>query len=103
QGRAQALNLRDSGLSVVIGSIRDSAAEKAERDGFPVLSIAEACVRADVIALLIPDEVQREVYGSQIAPALRRHHVLDFAHGSNIYFGSIRPPPTSTSSWWPRA
>jgi ketol-acid reductoisomerase len=92
QGRAQALNLRDSGVRVLVGSIRDSGAEEAERDGFEVVAIRDACARADILALLIPDEVQREVYAAEIAPALRRHHVLDFAHGYNIHFGLIRPP-----------
>lgn len=92
QGRAQALNLRDSGVAVLVGSIRDGGADEAESDGFEVLPIREACARADVLALLIPDEVQRDVYHADIAPALRRHHVLDFAHGYNIHFGLIRPP-----------
>jgi ketol-acid reductoisomerase len=92
QGRAQALNLRDSGVSVLIGSIRDAGAEEAEADGFAVVSIAAACDRADVLALLIPDEVQREVYHRDVAPSLRAGQVLDFAHGYNIHFGLIRPP-----------
>jgi ketol-acid reductoisomerase len=93
QGRAQALNLRDSGVRVVVGSIRDAGADEAARDGFEVVGIRTACERADVLALLIPDEVQRVVYRDEVAPALRRHHVLDFAHGYNIHFGLIRPPP----------
>ena len=92
QGRAQALNLRDSGLRVLIGSLRDAGAKEAEADGFTVLPIAEACTQADVLALLIPDEVQRDVYHAQIAPALRAGQVLEFAHGYNIHFGLIRPP-----------
>ena len=66
QGRAQALNLRDSGIRVLIGSIRDAGAEAAERDGFRVVSLPEACDAADALALLIPDEVQREVYHAGI-------------------------------------
>jgi len=92
QGRAQALNLRDSGMRVLIGSIRDAGAEQAERDGFTTVPISAAVEQADVLALLIPDEVQREVYDAQIAPALRRGQALDFAHGYNIHFGLIRPP-----------
>jgi ketol-acid reductoisomerase len=92
QGCAQALNLRDSRIDVIIGSIRDDAAAGAERDGFTVLPIGEACARADVIALLIPDEVQREVYQRDVAPRLRAGHVLDFAHGYNIHFKQIQPP-----------
>lgn len=92
QGRAQALNLRDSGVRVLVGSIRDAGAEAAEADGFEVVPIADACARADALALLIPDELQREVYDRDVAPALRPHQVLDFAHGYNIHFGLIRPP-----------
>jgi ketol-acid reductoisomerase len=92
QGCAQALNLRDSGIDVVVGSIRDGGAAEAERDGFTVLPIGDACARADVIALLIPDEVQRDVYRRDVAPRLRAGHVLDFAHGYNIHFKLIQPP-----------
>ncbi len=92
QGRAQALNLRDSGIDVVVGSVRDESAEDAERDGFEVLPIAEACRNADVIALLIPDEVQTRVYGESVAPALRPGSTLLFAHGYNIHFRRIVPP-----------
>src|SRR5579862_8710217 len=94
QGRAQALNLRDSGIRVIIGSLRDSGAIEAETDGFTVVPIADAAAQADVLALLIPDEVQREVYHAQIAPAMRVGQVLDFAHGYNIHFGLITPPPS---------
>jgi ketol-acid reductoisomerase len=92
QGRAQALNLRDSGIEVIVGSVRDESAEEAERDGFEVLPIAEACRKSDVIALLIPDEVQTRVYGESVAPALRRGSTLLFAHGYNIHFRRIVPP-----------
>jgi ketol-acid reductoisomerase len=94
QGRAQALNLRDSGVRVLIGSIADAGAERARADGFDVLAIGAACERADAIALLIPDEVQHEVYDRDIAPRLRSGQLLDFAHGYNIHFGLIRPPAT---------
>jgi ketol-acid reductoisomerase len=92
QGRAQALNLRDSSVRVIIGSIRDAGAEAAQREGFRVVSIAAATEQADVLALLIPDEVQRDAYHADIAPRLRSGQVLDFAHGYNIHFGLIRPP-----------
>ena len=93
QGRAQALNLRDSGAEIVIGSIRDESARRAEADGFEVLSIAGAVDRADVIALLVPDEVQRQVYDEVLHPRLRPGQTLDFAHGYNIHFKLIVPPP----------
>ena len=92
QGRAQALNLRDSGLQVIVGNLKDESAQQAERDGFPVLSIAEAVEKGDVIALLIPDEVQRKVYDEVIAQRLRPGKTLDFATGYNIHFGVIVPP-----------
>lgn len=92
QGRAQALNLRDSGLEVIIGSLRDGSAEQAERDGFAVHSVGEVAECADVLALLIPDEVQREVYNETLGGRLRSGQALDFAHGYNIHFGLIKPP-----------
>ncbi len=92
QGRAQALNLRDSGVEVLIGALPDESAREAEKDGFHVFSTAEACEKADVIALLIPDEVQTFVYGGSVAPALREGSALVFAHGYNIHFRRIVPP-----------
>jgi ketol-acid reductoisomerase len=93
QGRAQALNLRDSGLDVIVGSLRDETAGQAEKDGFAVRSVAEVAERADVVALLIPDEVQREVYRDVLSSRLRGGQTLDFAHGYNIHFALIAPPP----------
>jgi ketol-acid reductoisomerase len=93
QGRAQALNLRDSGLRVMIGGLRDESTRQAEADGFEVVSIAEATNRADLLALLIPDEVQRQVYDEVISKGLRAGQTLDFAHGYNIHFCLIVPPP----------
>ena len=92
QGRAQALNLRDSGLEVIIGSLRDASADQAEKDGFRVRTAAEVAERADIVALLIPDEVQRVVYNDILSSRLRGGHTLDFAHGYNIHFGLIVPP-----------
>jgi ketol-acid reductoisomerase len=92
QGRAQALNLRDSGLKVIIGGLRDETARQAEADAFEVLPIAAAVERADVLTLLIPDEVQRQVYDDVIGKKLRAGQTLNFAHGYNIHFGLIVPP-----------
>jgi ketol-acid reductoisomerase len=92
QGRAQALNLRDSGLRVIVGNLQDESAKQAEKDGFQVLSIPEAVEKGDVLALLIPDEVQRKVYDDVIAKRLRPGQTLDFATGYNIHFGVILPP-----------
>jgi ketol-acid reductoisomerase len=93
QGQAQALNLHDSGVRVIVGSVEDESAERARRDGFTVLPIAEAAARGDVLLLLLPDEVQRQVYGDSIRKQLRPGKTLDFAHGFNIRFGWIKPPP----------
>jgi ketol-acid reductoisomerase len=93
QGRSQALNLRDSGLRVVIGNVRDAALEQAQRDGFEVLPIAQACASADAVMLLIPDEIMPAVYAEQVAPNLRAGALLDFASGYNIAFELIRPGP----------
>ncbi len=92
QGRAQALNLRDSGLRIIIGCLRDESARQAEADGFKVHPIAEATEQADVVSLLIPDEVQRQVYDEVIGRRLRPGQALNFAHGYNIHFGLIVPP-----------
>src|SRR6185295_6943642 len=70
QGRSQALNLRDAGVDVVVGNIRDYALESAQADGFPVRPIAEACAAASCVMLLIPDEVMPEVYTRDVAPHL---------------------------------
>ena len=93
QGRAQALNLRDSGLEVVVGQRPGGAGyRRAVEDGFQPLALDEAASRADWIQLLLPDEVQPEIYRSQIAPHLKAGKVLGFSHGFNIHFGQITPP-----------
>jgi len=92
QGRSQALNLRDSGVNVIIGNIRDHAAVTAKDDGFPVSSIGEACKRADVVMILIPDEIMPEVFDTQIAANLVPGQLIVFASGYNIAFDLIAPP-----------
>ena len=93
QGRSQALNLRDSGLAVVVGNIADASLDRARADGFEALPIAEACARADAILLLVPDEVMPEVFAGEVAPQLRPGNLLDFASGYGVAFGGVRPPP----------
>lgn len=93
QGRSQALNVRDSGLPTVVGNIADDYAAQARADGFTVLPIADAVARADVVMVLVPDEVMPAVYAEAIHPRLRRGQVLDFASGYAIAFGEIVPPP----------
>jgi ketol-acid reductoisomerase len=94
QGHAHALNLKDSGVSVVVGLYEGSrSADKARADGLEVLPVAAACAKADWIMVLLPDEVQKAVYEQDIAPHLGKGKVLSFAHGFNIRFGLIVPPP----------
>ncbi len=93
QGRSQALNLRDSGITVIVGSRRDRSYEQAEADGFAVFPVTEAAARADIVFLLVPDEVMPEVFETEIAPGLRSGGMLVFASGYNIAFDLITPPP----------
>lgn len=93
QGRAQGLNLRDSGIEdVIVGNREDASWEQAEDDGFPVYTMAEATDRADVVFLLVPDEVQPAVFREEIEPNLVAGDVLNFASGYNITYGFIDPP-----------
>ncbi len=93
QGDAQANNLRDSGLGVVVGLHPGARrAPKARQDGFEVLSVAEAVRRADYVQVLIPDEQQGAIYRDEIAPNLRPGQVLAFSHGFAIHFRQIVPP-----------
>jgi ketol-acid reductoisomerase len=92
QGRAQALNLRDSGMEVVVGGRRDASLEQAEADGFRTMTAAEAAAEGDVICLLVPDEVQQQVYRDEIAPGLEAGKALDFAHGYNVHYRLIASP-----------
>ena len=93
QGHAHALNLKDSGVDVVVGLYEGSKSKaKAESQGLKVLSVAEATKAADVIMILIPDEKQADLYKKEIAPNLTEGKTLAFAHGFNIHFGCIVPP-----------
>jgi ketol-acid reductoisomerase len=93
QGHAHANNLRDSGIDVVVGLRPDgSSAAKAKAAGFKVLPTAEAAAKAQVIMILLPDELQGDVYRSEIAPGLQEGDYLAFAHGFNIHFGQVAPP-----------
>src|ERR1700687_5525812 len=93
QGHAHALNLRDSGISVVVGLHATSkSAAKAKADGLTVLSVDEAAKRADVVMILTPDTGQKKLYDSSIMPYLSAGKTLMFAHGFNIRFGQIVPP-----------
>lgn len=92
QGRSQALNMRDSGLkNIIIGSRKDESFKQANEDGFMVYSIEEASKKADIIFLLLPDEVAPEIYEEQIAPNLEKGNILNFASAYNITFKRIKP------------
>ena len=92
QGHAHALNLRDSGVEVVVG-LREgsSSVAKAEEAGLPVKPIAEAVAWADVITVLAPDQVQAALYREEIEPNIKAGSALLFSHGFNIHFGYIKP------------
>ena len=95
QGHAHALNLRDSGVNVVVGLPETSRSRaKAEAAGLKVMTVAEAAEAGDMMMLLMPDHVQADVYNNEIAPAMRPGKTLMFAHGFNIHFGFITPPPS---------
>ena len=93
QGHAHALNLKDSGVNVVVGLYKGSKSwEKAEKQGVKVMTAAEAAATADVIMILINDEKQAKLYKESIEPNLTEGKTLAFAHGFNIHFGCIKPP-----------
>src|SRR5213076_2184510 len=92
QGHAHALNLKDSGVEVVVGLREGSAsAEKARGDGVRVQSIAEAASHGDVVMVLLPDEKQAEVWEAEIADGVAPGNLLLFAHGFSIHLGQIAP------------
>lgn len=92
-GRAQAHNLRRSGMDVLVGLRPSSAtAGRAAQEGFRVLSVGEAAAQADVVMLLVPDQAMAQVFTAEVQPALRPGAVLGFAHGFALAFGQIVPP-----------
>ena len=93
QGHAHALNLKESGINVLVGLYDGSKSKaKAEAHGLTVLPVAEAVKKADITMVLIPDEKQADVYKTEIAPNLKPGSALAFAHGFNIHFKQIVPP-----------
>src|SRR4051794_41063443 len=93
QGHAHALNLKDSGVDVVVG-LREgsSSVAKAEEAGLEVLSIADAASRGDIVMVLLPDEKHGEVYKAEIADGIAPGNHLMFGHGFSIHYGEIDPP-----------
>ncbi len=93
QGRGQGLNLRDSGLEVIVAEVADSANyEQAKKDGFNPVTASEAAASADVIQILTQDHVQKKVYNEAIKKSLKKGKALVFSHGFNIRFKQIKPP-----------
>ena len=93
QGHAHALNLKDSGVNVVVGLYEGSkSAAVAKSQGLEVLTVAQAAQKADIIMILLPDELQANVYNKEIKPYLTAGKTLAFAHGFNIHFNLIEPP-----------
>ncbi len=93
QGHAHALNLKESGVNVVVGLRPDSqSAAKAKADGLEVLSPAEAAKKGDLVMILVPDEIMGDVYAQEIADGLEPGNMLLFAHGFAIHFGTVTPP-----------
>jgi ketol-acid reductoisomerase len=94
QGHAHALNLKDSGVDVVVGLRPDSSSRaKAEEHGLEVLDVAEAASRGDLVMILLPDERQGDIWTEEIADGIAPGNLLLFAHGFAIHFGEIAPPP----------
>jgi ketol-acid reductoisomerase len=96
QGRAHALNLKDSGAKEIAVALRpgSATAKKVEADGLKVMSVVDAAKWADVLMILAPDELQRGIYNEEIAPNIRDGAALLFAHGLNVHFGLIEPKST---------
>ena len=92
QGRAQALNLRDSNISVVIGSREGKSKQNALNDGFDVLTIENAVKISDIIVILLPDQIMSNIYIESIEPFLAQNMVIQFSHGYNIFYENIKLP-----------
>ncbi len=93
QGHAHALNLQDSGCDVRVGLYKDSKSWETAAKQLTVRTVQEAAAEADIIMILLPDQTQRQVYTEHIAPNLDAGNMLMFAHGFNIHFNQVLPPP----------
>ena len=96
QGRAHALNLKDSGVKEVVAALRpgSSTAKKVEADGLKVMSVAEAAGWADMMMMATPDELQADIWREEIAPNIKDGAAIAFAHGLNVHFNLIEPGPS---------
>jgi ketol-acid reductoisomerase len=93
QGHAHALNLKDSGVDVVVGLRPDSSSRaEAESEGLEVVDVADAASRGEIVMILLPDEKQADVWNAEIADGIAEGNLLMFAHGFSIHFGQIEPP-----------
>ena len=92
QGRNQALNLKDSGITVVIGARSEKTKAQAKADGLEAYDSKEAAAKADIIQILIQDDLQGSLYKNDVLPSLKAGKALMFSHGFNIHFGQIVPP-----------
>ena len=94
QGHAHALNLKDSGVDVVVGLREDSSsAEQAREGGLEVLPVADAASRGDIVMVLVPDELHHDVYENEIRDGIAEGNTLLFGHGFSIHYGEVEPPP----------
>ncbi len=94
QGHAHALNLKESGMDVIVGLYAGSRSwDKVKADGLEVATVAEAAAQGDVIMFLIPDHIQAQTYREEVLPNLKEGNAVAFAHGFNIHFRQIVPPP----------
>lgn len=93
QGHAHASNLKESGVKVIVGELLEgAAAKKATAAGFDVFDAATAAAKADIVCMLLPDELQADIWRTQVAGSLKKGAYLMFAHGFNIHYGQIVPP-----------
>src|ERR687883_1171151 len=93
QGHAHALNLKDSGVGVVVG-LRDgsASADTAREAGLEVVPVAEAASRGDIVMILVPDELHHDVYERDVRDGIAEGHTLAFGHGFSVHYGEVEPP-----------
>src|SRR3954463_11401276 len=94
QGHAHALNLKDSGVAVVVGLREGSSSADAAREaGLEVLPVAEAASRGDIVMVLVPDELHHDVYENEVRDGIAEGDTLLFGHGFSVHYGEVEPPP----------
>ncbi|WP_085876030.1 ketol-acid reductoisomerase [Peptoniphilus vaginalis] len=92
QGHAHAMNLKESGVNVIVGLRKSSKSRKmAEEFGLEVMEVAEAAKRADIVMMLVPDEVSADIYNNEVAPNLKAGDTLMYAHGFNVHYNLVKP------------